>query len=379
MIKKTTKILLFLALLLLPLTALKAAGTKTGEAILIPKEEIVSGNLYAAGTSITVDGNISGDLVAVAQSITVNGRVEGDIIAAGQDITVNGEVGGNIRVAGSNITINGPVARNVNAFGANIILGPDSRIGWDAYVAGSILFSRGTIDGGLGGYAGQALITGKIGKNVDLKLSGKAANKLTIASGAIINGDINYTSDQAADISNDASVAGNVKQETPAVKTDNLFWPWVWGRLFAIFAAIAVGLVMTTICQNCIQKIIGLIEEKKARILIPGVIIFFVLPPIVLVLMITVIGIPLALILAALWLIAAYVAKVLTAIFLGNLLIKKILKKEDLSLTWSLVPGVIILWLLFSIPFAGWVFGLMAAWLGLGGLWFYATNKSGSL
>ncbi len=379
MIKKTFKVFLFLALILIPFSASKAAGTKTGETIYIPKEEIVSGNLYAAGTAITIDGTVSGDLIAAAQSITVNGRVEGDIIAASQDITVNGEVGGNIRIAGNTLNINGTVARNLNAFGANVVLGPDSRIGWDAYVAGSNLTVRGTIDGGLSGYAGQALITGKIGKDVELKLNGSAAQKLIVASGAIINGDINYTSDKPADISADASIAGNVKQEIPAVKTDNLFWPWVWGRLFAIFAAIAVGLVMTTICKDCVQKIMGLAEEKKARVLIPGLISFFVLPPAILVLMFTVIGIPLALILAALWLIAVYIAKILTAIFLGNLLIKKILKKEDLSLTWSLVPGVIILWLLFSIPFAGWVFGLAAAWLGLGGLWFYVTNKSGSL
>lgn len=379
MIKKTFKVFLFLALVLIPFSASKAAGTKTGETIYVPKEEIVSGNLYAAGTTITVDGTVSGDLIAAAQSITVNGRIEGDIIAASQDITVNGEVGGNIRIAGNTLNINGTVSRNLNAFGANVVLGPDARIGWDAYVAGANLTVRGTIDGGLGGYAGQALITGKIGKDVELNLNGSANQKLIIASGAIINGDIKYTSNKAADISADASIAGNVKQEIPAVKTKNLFWPWVWGRLFAIFAAIAVGLVMTTVCKNCIHKIIGLGEEKRFHLLVPGLLIFFVLPPAILVLMFTVIGIPLALILAALWLIAAYIAKILTAIFLGNLLIKKILKKEDLSLTWSLVPGVIVLWLLFSIPFAGWVFGLAAAWLGLGGLWFYATNKSGSL
>ena len=376
MIRRTTKFFLFFALLLIPCASLKAAGTQTGENIYVPKEEIVSGNFYAAGNSIVIDGDISGDLFAIAQSITVNGQVAGDIIAASQDIVINGKIDGNVRVAGSSITINGAVARNVNAFGSNIILGPDSAIGWDAYVAGSTLFVRGTIDGGLDGHAGQAVITGKIGKDLNLKLAGTAANKLTISSEAIINGDVNYTSDTAAEISTTASIAGNVQQKAPEIKTKNLFWPWVWGRLFAIFAAIAVGLVMTTLCKKCLSNIIGLIEEKKARALIPGLLIFFVVPPAALVLMFTVIGIPLALILGVLWLLAVYIAKIFTAVLLGNLLIKKVLKKGELSLTWSLVPGVIICWLLFSIPFAGWVLGLIATWLGLGGLWFYATNQS---
>lgn len=376
MIKRTAKLLLFFALLLLPCASLKAAGTQTGENVYIPKEEIVSGNFYAAGNSIVVDGDISGDLFAVAQSITVNGQIAGDIIAAGQDIIINGKIGGNVRVAGSSIAINGTVARNVNAFGSNIIFGGDSAIGWDAYVAGPTLFSRGTIDGGLDGYAGQAVITGKIGKDVNLKMSGSAANKLTISSEAIINGDVNYISETAAEISTAASIAGNVQQETPETKTINLFWPWVWGRLFAIFAATAVGLVMTTLGKNFLSNVIGAIKEKKAQTLVPGLLIFFVIPPAALVLMFTVIGIPLALILGALWLISIYLAKIFTAILLGDLLIKKILKKGELSLTWSLVPGVIICWLLFSIPFAGWALGLVAAWLGLGGLWFYVANQS---
>lgn len=376
MIKKIAKIALFLAIFLIPFSASRAAGTKAGENIYVPKEEIVSGNLYAAGGSITVDGTISGDLIVAAQSITINGKVEGDIIAVGQDITVNGEVGGNIRIAGNTLVINSIIARNVNAFGANVVLGPDSKVGWDVYIAGSNVSARGTIDGGLSGYAGQALITGKIGKNVELKLNGGTSQKLTIASGAIINGNVDYTSNVAASISPEASVAGNVQQKTPEMKVDNRFWPWLWGRFFAIFAAIAVGLVMTTVCKKCVHKMLALIEDKKARILIPGLIIFFILPPISLVLMFTVIGIPLALILITIWLMAIYIAKILAAILAGDLLIKKVLKKENLSLTWALIPGVIICWLLFSIPFVGWLFGLIAVWLGLGGLWFYVTNKS---
>lgn len=379
MIKRSAKIFLLLAMILIPCTALKAAGTKAGETIYVPKEEIVSGNLYAAGTTITVDGNISGDLIAAAQTIVVNGQIDGDIIAASQDITVNGTVGGNIRAAGDTININGSVARNITVFGANVILGSESKIGWDAYVIGSAVTSRGTIDGEFDGYAGQALIAGKVGKDVDLKLSGNASPKLIIASGAIINGDVDYTSDTDANIAADASIAGNVQHKLPEIKNDNLFWPWLWGRLFAIFAAIVVGLVMTTVCKSCITKNLELIMEKKARVLIPGVLVCFVVPPALIVLMFTFIGIPLALIIGALWLVAFYIAKVLTAIFLGDLLIKKILKKENLSLTWSLVPGVIICWLLFSIPFAGWVFGLIAAWLGLGSLWLYVTDKSRNL
>ena len=211
--KNIFRILLGLALFLLPFTAVKAASTKAGDNIYVSKDEIVNGNLYAAGQSITIDGNISGDLIAAAQTINVNGRIEGDIIAASQSITINGEVGGNVRVAGNSLSINGTVARNVNAFGADVIFGANSRIGWDAYVAGANLESRGTIDGSLSGWAGKALITGNIGKDLNLKLANSNA-VLTIEPGAVINGNVTYTAKNPAQISNKAEIHGQVNQLT---------------------------------------------------------------------------------------------------------------------------------------------------------------------
>lgn len=373
---KTFKILLLLVALLLPIAAVKATGAKTGNSIYVAKDEIVSGNLYAAGQTITVDGTISGDLIAAAQNINVNGRIEGDIIAAAQNITINGEVGGDVRIAGNSLTINGAIARNVNAFGANIIFGANSRIGWDVYLASATTEIRGTIDGGLSGRAGQALIIGKIGKNINLKLTGgNSDQKLTVAPEAIINGDIIYTSKNTAKISEKASIAGKVEQKTLQTKETNWFWLWLWNKLFVIFSALVVGLVLIFLGKNITPKILAKIKEKPLKMLAPGLIIMFVLPPIALVLTFTLIGIPLALIIGAWWFAAIYVAKIITAILVGQIIIKKLIKKENPNLLWSLVLGVIICWLLFSIPFVGWILGLIAIWLGLGGIWSYASHQ----
>ncbi|MFA5184710.1 MAG: hypothetical protein WC456_04280 [Patescibacteria group bacterium] len=375
------KIFLSLALLTLislPLAGAWAADAKAGNSVYIAKEEIVSGNLYVAGETVTIDGAIGGDLIVAAQTIMVNGRVEGDIIAAGQNITVNGGVGGNVRIAGNLLTINGVVARNVNAFGAKVILGPDSHVGWDVYLAGASSEARGSIDGNLSGQAGQALITGKIGQNINLKLSnGGNGQELTITSEAVINGDIVYTAKNPASISDKASIAGQIQRQDKETKETNGLLLWLWRKLFAIFSALAVGLVLIFITKNITTKILDYIDAAPAKAILPGLIIMFILPPIALVLIFTLIGIPLALMISAWWITMTYVAKIYAAIYAGKWILAKTATKAKPSLLWALVIGVVVSWLIFSIPYVGWLIGLIAAWLGLGGIWYYTTEQLG--
>jgi hypothetical protein len=375
---KVTKILLFLALIIFPLGIARAADTEAGNSIYVAKDEIVSGNLYAAGNTITIDGTVSGDLIAIAQTITVNGRIEGDIIAAAQNITINGEVGGNIRVAGTAITLNSTVARNVNAFGSNIILGTTSSIGWDAYVAASNLESRGNIDGGLSGNVGRALIAGKINKDINLKISDTNLNSgLIISPEAVIGGNIFYTAKNPAAISEAAKVGGKVTQQAIKTNPTNWFAVWAWAKIYSIFCALVIGLVLIFLGKNITTKILSKLEDKPFKMLVPGLIFMFILPPIALVLAFTIIGIPLALIIVACWVIAIYLARILAAILVGQIILQSLRKKHqgEIKLIWSLIVGVIICWLLFTIPFAGWIFSLIAIWLGLGAIWTYASHQ----
>ena len=369
-----------LTLVLFPLTALKAANTQTGNSIYVPGEEIVNGNFYAVGQDVTIDGTVSGDVIAVAQTITINGRVEGDIITVSQDVVINGSVGGNVRIAGNSLTINGAVARNVNTIGNKIIFGPDSRVGWDVYLIGANAELRGTVDGGLSGQAGQTLITGKVGENVNLKLAAAdESQKLTVASGAIINGDVTYTSNNAASISDKASIAGKVQQKVIETKQTNTLMLWLWRKLFSIFCALAVGLVLIFAGKNISLKILNKMADSPAKMILPGLMVMLILPPIALILIFTLIGIPLALIISAWWITATYIAKIYTAIYAGQFMLQKITKKSEPSLLWSLVIGIVICWLLFAIPIFGWIIALVAAWIGLGGIWFYTSNQLGNI
>ena len=374
MFKKFFKFGLLFLLCLTPLAVARAASTKTGNAVYVSKNEIINGNLFAAGQTVTVDGTVSGDLITAAQTIDVNGQIGGDIIGVAQNIIINGNVGGNIRIAGSSLTINGSAARNVDAAGANIVLGPNSRVGWDVDIAGETTEVRGTIDGGVNAQVGQAVIAGKIGKDLNLTLT-NANHNLTVTSEAIINGDLNYTSRTIAAVDAQANIAGKIRQAPPVDQSASWFILWVWKELFIIFSTMAVGLVLISITKNITQQILTHLSAAPLRVFLPGLIILFVLPPIALVLLFTIIGIPLALLIAVIWFIASYLAQIFTAILVGKLLLKYLIKNNNFSLLGPLVLGVTVCWLLFTLPWVGWIISLLAAGFGLGGIWSYVTSQ----
>jgi len=377
MFKKKIIIALTLALLLVPFLAIKASGTKTGDSVYIAKDEIVSGNLYVAGKTITVDGVVSGDLIAAAQTIIVNGQVDGDIIAVAQDININGNSGGNIRVAGSSVIINGEATRNINVFASNITITNQSRVGWDALLMGANIQMRGIIDGNLSGGSDQLLISGKIGGNVNVKLSDNYLSQgLIISPETIINGDLNYTSKNTANISDQANIAGKTELRSPTIEKDSAFIAYLWKTLFKIFASFLIGLVLIFLLTKLTQKVLTFSQDSLSKIFIFGLSATLIVPPISILLALTIIGLPLALILFAFWLIMIYLAPIFTAILLGQFIIKKSVNKELKNNFWPLLIGIVILFLLFSIPFVGWILNLIAIFFGLGKLISYANYQS---
>lgn len=373
---KTLKILIISILIIVPF-GVWGASNSSNDQILIAENDIVSGNLLAASKNITVDGTVSGDVIAVAQSITINGRVDGDVLVAAQTIVVNGEVGGNIRVIGNSITINSQVARNLNALGSDVVIGKDSRIGWDAILVSSSAQVKGAITGTLSSYVQNIIISGKIGKNVDIKTyDNNQSQKIIITKETIINGDLNYSSVTRAEIESGANISGQTNYQAPVVHKKNTVSSWIWSRVFSILSLLLIGLIFLFITTKHTNNILRVLKTKPGKAFLVGAIIFLIIPPLVLVLAITIIGLPLAAILLSLWSAGIFLAKTMVAIFVGNLLIKDLLKKPQTPLFWSLIFGTLIMSILFSLPIVGWIISLLTIWLGLGGFLFYVTNQS---
>ncbi len=365
---------------------------KSGDSVYIAKDEVVSSTLFAAGSSITVDGKVQGDVICAGQSIVINGLIDGDVLCAGQTITVNGTVNGSVRGAGNTITIAGKVARNVTVAGAAIIIAPTAQVGWDLLFAGATTEMRGVIKRDMEGAGANVTLAGTVGRNAELWVDeqsrknemnkDKQSSALTVTSDAAVVGSLTYTSRQEANIDSKANIKGGVTKHEPMISkehnTRNAAAGWIWFKIISILSAVIVGLILISWLNRPLRGVMHMALKKPGASIGWGIIVFILTPIIALILMVTVIGIPVALMLCGAWLAVLYLGKLVIAIALGKMLLNR--KPEaalnEPALLWPMVLGIVVACLIFSIPILGWVLSLVATVWGAGAIWLYGKEKS---
>jgi cytoskeletal protein CcmA (bactofilin family) len=203
---------LALVALFLTLTpsAAAAADIRQGQEIAIGATETIEDDLYAFGTTITIDGTIHGDLIAAGSNISVNGTVTGDVIAAGNSIAIRGQVGGSVRAAGNTIVLDGKLTNDLLAAGVEVTILSNGRVGRDAIVGATNTTISGQIGRDLQAGSTNVKIDGSVGGNVVATV-----DRLQLTDRATIGGNLKYTSKTEAQIANTSSVKGSTERQVP--------------------------------------------------------------------------------------------------------------------------------------------------------------------
>ena len=110
------------ALLALAGLAQAARPEITHEDIHVQKGETLRGDV-ATDRSITVDGVLDGDAVSVGgASVTVNGEITGDLVSMGGEVSIPGLVHGDVSSIGGPVDVSGRVGGNLSAVGGKVTL-----------------------------------------------------------------------------------------------------------------------------------------------------------------------------------------------------------------------------------------------------------------
>lgn len=361
------------------------------DVVQVHSDQVVASSLAVAGSSITIDGKVQGDIFCAGQSVVINGFVDGDVFCAGQSITINGEVRGNVRAVGNTITINGKVARNVMVAGSNIVIGSKAQVGWDVLFAGATASVQGMIKRDVEGAGSNLTLDGQIGRNVYFmsgnnhkeEKSAKEENQASIhiSKQTVIEGDFGYKARQDAYIEEGATIKGATNHYMLMGREERNHsgaTGWVWWVVVKIFSALLVGLILVSWLKKPVTEITHKMFTQPLITIGIGLLLLIVTPLISLILMITLIGFPLGLIVLGLWLMILYLANILVAIALGEKINQRWNKKFEPgknSLVHSMIIGVIILYLIFSIPIIGGLLCFITLLYGLGIIWQYIRGK----
>jgi cytoskeletal protein CcmA (bactofilin family) len=362
-----TKLLLVGLLVALPLVGwaamVHAEGFRSGNDVTVAPGETVDKTLYAAGRTIDIAGTVQGDLICAGQSVSVTGSVMGDVICAAQDIHISGTVMGDVRVAGQSVNLDGTIQGNLSAAGQDVTVDSGGKIARDASVAGQSMVINGMVGRDLMAGSQNVTINGTVGRNVQ-----SANQSLSLGNGAHVGGDITYTSTNLLARDSGATVSGRItrqappKQERSAVRLG----AFVRGSVafaFYLFAALLVTtLVLVLLVPRTFQTATETAMSHPWLTLLTGFIASMVVPVAVIVLMITVIGIPLAILLLLAWFVVLFLAAPFAAYYLGRLLLGR---TENNALLIMLL-GASVLLVCYFIPSIGALVSLAVLWFGTG-------------
>lgn len=349
--------------------------------IFVDKDEVVEGNLYAFGSSAIINGRVNGDVICFAgESLKIDGTVTGDVIAGASIITINGEVHGSVRVAGEIVNIDGDVLHGVQVAAVSVNFGESSNVGADVLLGASSANIEGNVVGTLHGYLDKVNVFGSIGGDVKLRMSPKQSvsgdfKPLTIKDSANVGGNIYYVSGIKGDISENAVIGGEIGHTFSRdyiKRTQNTIFNF--GNIVSLFSWMVIGLIMINLGKKHIKDLLRNKDIPSWKLLGVGALVMFVTPIICFLVMFTIIGIPAALIAFVLWIIFMYLAKVLSGIMIGKRFIEKFAPSKKASLMWTMVWGILVLWILCSLPVIGWIFCLLATWYAVGTVWYYCRH-----
>lgn len=324
------------------------------DASYVAKDQTIDGNAYLAGNSVRVEGAINGDLFCAASSVVVTGVVNGDIHCAGQTVVIGGQVRGSVQVVGQNVTINGEISGSATAYGATVTTETASRIGRDLTVGGQDVVLNGAVGRDVIGTGAQMTINSTIGRDVQGEYE-----TLVIANNGAVAGMLSYASPQDATIQ--GRVVGHMQRYEPSNYSGQRAMNPILGAITGIFTIVLWTVMITLGLALIAPKKMRTITTLKARDLIVvfaiGFLAVFVAPILGILLTITVIGIPLALIAMLVWLLLMLVSGGVTSYYLGRLLLKNLhpvasstLAAGILSLSFA-VPLVNIVTIIGSLTF----------------------------
>jgi cytoskeletal protein CcmA (bactofilin family) len=156
-------VLLVLSISTVMATSAMGGKLRYGDSVVVPANETVDSDLYAAGGTVTVNGHVTGDLVAAAGTIVVNGTVDGDIIAAGGTLELGGTVGHAVRVGGGQITFSGTVTGDVLSASGTMTVASQSHVGGDLIFSAGQATVNGDVAGSIEGQATAYSRSGSVG------------------------------------------------------------------------------------------------------------------------------------------------------------------------------------------------------------------------
>jgi cytoskeletal protein CcmA (bactofilin family) len=361
--------LLVLALLAAPLAVLADAGDAH------PGHSIGSHRIAAGGT-LEVTEPVAGDALLAGEYITLKAPVAGSVFALGAHVDVQDEVGKGLYAMAESIRVAGTVHDHARLAGDTVEITSSAHLEGPVSIAARTAKLAGELPGGTKVAARSASIDGHIAGDLEV-----SAENLEIGPAAHIDGRLRYRGDRAPVIASGAEVTGGIDR----LPSRHGRFSWGGGHHLGGFghglgfgASLLIGIAMLLLGPAFMTEASTIARRDWAQSLGVGFMVLVGTPIAAVLLAITLIGIPVALLLIMLFAALLMLGYVCGAIAVGDFGLQTFVPKRAASTgarILALVAALIALALLRHVRLLGDLVVFLVFLAGVGALLQRAFRK----
>jgi hypothetical protein len=333
-------------------------------------EKPAAGDRFILGGTVRHDTPVDGDLIGIGGDVEVNAAVKGDVVAMGGDVRLRAPVGSDVYVAGGTVTIESSVGGSARVAGGNAEVTGAGSVTGNLSIAGGDVMILGPVKGNVHAAGGNVLIDAEIGGDVST-----GAGTLELGPNARIAGKLKHRGPEIRRHP-DAQVAGGIEKkeirtrqtrrhvETVTRDRSLSLGGWLW-----TLGLIGLAALLAAAFPGATKRLGGELRENTGLVFLLGFCALVGLPIFAIMLMVTIIGLPLALIVVLLYFLLLLLGYVAIAVVMGDLALNKYKAEMATQLGWRVgaaVLAMLALAVLGRIPFLGGLVIFAALLAGIG-------------
>ena len=319
--------------------------------------------------SIAAGEVLEDESLLIANAVFYRGNALHDLwLLASSTIQFEGSADGDLRLMANSARIDGTARQNLLAYARNLQLTTNSVVEGQAALFGTTVVCEGRIGKDAWIIAESATLGGQWGGNIRVQ-----ANEIKLVPGTTIAGNLVYISPKLLVYDSSVTVQGTVTRmsnllpESSALSPDALQARFAFhGYLF--LAALLVGMPFVGFCPMLAGGAVRKLRSAPWRALLAGATAILFGPFLAAFALMTVVGIPLALMLGALYGALAYLSHVVVALWLGHALLRAPGPQTFSRVLSALALGLFLLYFAAAIPGLAAMIALPVVVLGAGAL-----------
>jgi cytoskeletal protein CcmA (bactofilin family) len=356
-----------------------AVDTAASAAVAVSRR--VGNDQFVAAGNVRVSQAVAGDLVAAGGTVDVDAAVAGDALLLGGTVRLGSGVGHSVYAAAGKLSVHGPVGRNLRVAGGQVELLEEAEVAGNVSVGAGRVTLRGPVRGELRVGGGTVLIDGPVQGDVWV-----SAGELQLGPNARLQGNLHWRGNKDMQTDPAAQIMGTVEQlPWPGDKAQarrhrdemqmgaghpswrhrsSLTGGWWWNLGLMVLAAVLVAAA-----PSFAQNVSSTLRTRWPASLLAGVVALVCIPATALLLLITLIGAPLAVVVMLLYVPLLIVGYVSFGAAMGQWALARwraAAPSTPLARVVAAMLAVALLALLASVPVLGALVALVAVISGVG-------------